>query len=337
MLHKHTLAAAAILLAAAQAGCAGPVAQPAETGKLVETKEQFEKELEEAGDKLVLAFFSSTWSSPSTFFTPVVEQIAENTKEDSLLLKVDFDDLDEVAEKYEVKSVPACVLIRNKQVVGRTKGSDRNGLVSLVHRELPQYKDLSLDSARPMEEPLPSVELGARKVAEHMHRIKSLDEFREKLAAGDKLLLVAFTDFSDRKYKFLENLLEYLASAYGKKLAVLEVETGLEEVARVCGVAGSGGLRGLARERTFVFMRNQRLLGRPLKGKMYDNAFLRTIEKQLKARINKHLSPNRSIRSKLVGWIQGKPRSITEQMDADLTAMTMTSDDRQAKQSSVKR
>lgn len=70
------------------------------------TTEEFEKLIK--GDKPVLVDFFATWCGPCQMMGPVLDEMAEKyeNKDKVEIVKVDIDELGEIASKYEVMSVP---------------------------------------------------------------------------------------------------------------------------------------------------------------------------------------------------------------------------------------
>lgn len=75
-----------------------------------------EKIIAEAGDKLIVIDFFAMWCGPCKMIAPKYEELSkENTN--VIFLKVDVDDNEEIAVKYEISSMPTFVFIKNNQVV----------------------------------------------------------------------------------------------------------------------------------------------------------------------------------------------------------------------------
>ncbi len=84
------------------------------------TKENFESEVI-GSDKLVLADFNATWCGPCRMLKPIIDEISEE-RDDVKVVSIDIDDEDELAEKYEVYSIPCVVVFKNGQEVCRSIG-----------------------------------------------------------------------------------------------------------------------------------------------------------------------------------------------------------------------
>ena len=90
------------------------------------TDNNFEEEVLNS-DKTVLIDFYADWCGPCKMQSPVVDQIAEE-RADVKVGKVNVDDNPELAEKYEIMSIPTLLVIKNgavaKQFVGLTSKSE---------------------------------------------------------------------------------------------------------------------------------------------------------------------------------------------------------------------
>lgn len=86
--------------------------------KIVKNAEEFKQNAKEG--KVVIDFFAS-WCGPCKMLAPVLEQFAEENPQITVL-KVDVDVVPEVAESFEVVSVPTLYLVENGVVTNKTVG-----------------------------------------------------------------------------------------------------------------------------------------------------------------------------------------------------------------------
>ena len=94
---------------------------------------QFQEELEKAGSKPVIVDFHATWCGPCKSIAPYFKQLSEKYT-DAVFLKVDVDDLNETAEKYNVTAMPTFIMIKSKQVVETMKGADEKKLAKFLEK-----------------------------------------------------------------------------------------------------------------------------------------------------------------------------------------------------------
>ena len=84
------------------------------------TNENFEKEVLKS-DKPVIVDFWAAWCGPCKMLSPVVDQLAEEL-EGVKVAKINIDEQMELAEKYNVSSIPCVVAFKNGEEVGRSVG-----------------------------------------------------------------------------------------------------------------------------------------------------------------------------------------------------------------------
>ena len=65
--------------------------------------------------------FYADWCGPCKMFSPIIESVAEEN-EDVKVVKIDVDNAQDLAIKYQVMSIPTIVVIKNGQEVNRNVG-----------------------------------------------------------------------------------------------------------------------------------------------------------------------------------------------------------------------
>lgn len=91
----------------------------------------FNTQLEEAGEKLIVIDFHATWCGPCKMIAPFFQELSEEFQ-DVVFLKVDVDEVEDVAGQYNVSSIPKFVFIKNKNQVAEMLGADQEKLKNLV-------------------------------------------------------------------------------------------------------------------------------------------------------------------------------------------------------------
>ncbi len=93
------------------------------------TKDNFDALIK---DGTVLIDFYADWCGPCKMLSPILEQIAK--EEPSLkIVKVDVDELQEIASKYEVMAMPTMKLLKGGQVVDQKVGyEDKDTLLTWI-------------------------------------------------------------------------------------------------------------------------------------------------------------------------------------------------------------
>ena len=84
------------------------------------TKDNFETEVLKS-DKKVLADFNADWCGPCKMLRPIIDEIAEE-KENIKVVSINIDNEDELAEKYNVSSIPCLVVFENGEETRRSIG-----------------------------------------------------------------------------------------------------------------------------------------------------------------------------------------------------------------------
>ena len=84
------------------------------------TDQNFEQEVLES-DMPVLVDFYADWCGPCKMLSPVVEEVAEENS-NIKVVKVNVDESQKTAVKYQIMSIPTLVVIRNGNEVTRSVG-----------------------------------------------------------------------------------------------------------------------------------------------------------------------------------------------------------------------
>ena len=84
------------------------------------TKENFDTEVLKA-DVPVLVDFNAEWCPPCQALHPILEELAEEGG-DFKIVAVDIDDQDELAEEYEVSSIPCLIVFNGGEETERKVG-----------------------------------------------------------------------------------------------------------------------------------------------------------------------------------------------------------------------
>lgn len=72
--------------------------------------------------KLVLVDFWAAWCAPCKMMLPILNDVAENNEGKFAVAKVDVDKNQNLAQKYNVRSIPTLVAFKNGKEVGRFVG-----------------------------------------------------------------------------------------------------------------------------------------------------------------------------------------------------------------------
>ena len=84
-------------------------------------KDNFEKEVMKAEVPVLIDFWSNC-CGPCRMMSPVIDKIAEEMGDKVKVCKVNVDENHELAEKYEIMTIPAFIIVKNGAETGRTIG-----------------------------------------------------------------------------------------------------------------------------------------------------------------------------------------------------------------------
>ena len=73
----------------------------------------------------VILYFSAAWCGPCKQFGPVMEQVGQSVRVE----KVDVDKLPDLAQAYNVRSVPTVVILKDGREVNRFVGVKPQSLI----------------------------------------------------------------------------------------------------------------------------------------------------------------------------------------------------------------
>jgi thioredoxin 1 len=86
------------------------------------TKDNFKKEVLESAVPVLVDFFA-TWCGPCKMMMPVVEELAANAGQNFKVAKINVDEANDLAQEYEVMSIPTFVIFKNGKETERVMGA----------------------------------------------------------------------------------------------------------------------------------------------------------------------------------------------------------------------
>jgi len=84
------------------------------------TGEDFNAEI--SAEVPVIVDFWAPWCGPCKAITPILEELAEELGETVKICKINVDDHQEIAGKFEVQAIPTLLIFKESEVVDRVVG-----------------------------------------------------------------------------------------------------------------------------------------------------------------------------------------------------------------------
>ncbi|MDO9328066.1 MAG: thioredoxin family protein [Pseudomonas sp.] len=76
-----------------------------------------------AGTKLVVVNFYATWCGPCKLINPAIEALTI-VHPNTIFLKVDVDELEDIAQQYGISNMPTYIYIKNSTIVKEVYGAN---------------------------------------------------------------------------------------------------------------------------------------------------------------------------------------------------------------------
>lgn len=82
------------------------------------TEEEFQKVINNSSHKVIVVNFFAEWHMPCLMLTPILEDLADQLKEIKFV-KINIDDNEELAEKYNISTLPCLVILKEGVEIDR--------------------------------------------------------------------------------------------------------------------------------------------------------------------------------------------------------------------------
>ncbi|XP_005177432.1 thioredoxin-2 [Musca domestica] len=100
----------------------------------VTSKSDFDQQLENAGDKLVVVDFFATWCGPCKMIAPRLQELSNEYADKIVVIKVDVDECEDVAMEYNISSMPTFLFIKKKQELEKFAGANAEKLLATIQK-----------------------------------------------------------------------------------------------------------------------------------------------------------------------------------------------------------
>ncbi|KAG7330418.1 hypothetical protein KOW79_006640 [Hemibagrus wyckioides] len=102
---------------------------------VIESKDAFEAALKNAGDKLVVVDFTATWCGPCQMIGPIFKALSEMPQyKDVVFLKVDVDDVQDVASACGIRCMPTFHFYKGGKKVEEFSGANKETLEKTINK-----------------------------------------------------------------------------------------------------------------------------------------------------------------------------------------------------------
>ena len=86
-------------------------------------------------EKPTLVDFFATWCGPCRMQAPILEEVKKRVGDDANIIKVDIDQNNAAAARYNVRSVPTLILFKQGEALWRTVGVQQADFLEAKIRE----------------------------------------------------------------------------------------------------------------------------------------------------------------------------------------------------------
>ena len=103
-------------------------------------EKNFEEEVLKAAKPVLIDFWAS-WCGPCRMMSPVIDKIAEEMGEKVKVCKINIDEEQNLAVKYNVMSIPTFIILKNGKEVARSVGvQDKSEIIGMIEQKNKNFK-----------------------------------------------------------------------------------------------------------------------------------------------------------------------------------------------------
>lgn len=88
---------------------------------VIKNDDDFDEKLKENKDKLIILDFGASWCGPCKQLDPIIKEKAKEFPK-AVFFKIDVDECEDTAEKYEISNMPTLLFIKNEKEADKQVG-----------------------------------------------------------------------------------------------------------------------------------------------------------------------------------------------------------------------
>ncbi|MFW9882394.1 MAG: thioredoxin [Candidatus Thorarchaeota archaeon] len=97
---------------------------------------EFTKLLKDYPDKIIIVDFWAVWCGPCIFFAPIFKKLQTEFQKDFIFVKVNVDENNAIAMKYQITGIPTTLFIKNGDVINKIVGAmNYEGMKKIIEKQ----------------------------------------------------------------------------------------------------------------------------------------------------------------------------------------------------------
>ncbi|XP_019893445.1 thioredoxin-2-like [Musca domestica] len=118
-----------------EAAPAKPFSLPKDKNLLtIDSKDDFENIIKEAGERLIMFEFFAPWCGPCRILTTKLVDMANLYRDKLLIVKIDVDEFEDLAIEHNVTAMPTFLIMQNKKLLQQFSSSNAEHLQETVEK-----------------------------------------------------------------------------------------------------------------------------------------------------------------------------------------------------------